>query len=269
MIQIKLDWQGWWLYRTPMSQVPQLEWDHVFIAVLAAKLQKVNGGVGCSHRELVMFQYHKGDKAREFIENMPKTSFGAFVKNRANEINKKAIVYVAKAPDDITEKQAQGALALMYNAVPFAPKHHAMPAPWTGESMHLVNDGKKVGLPPEIFHTDSGKSPADSDKTSDPDADNAMSEAIAKEASITRKMTKDERDPSGIATEKLPKPEPGTMATERVPKPGEDSSNLETEKVSKPTLVETEIVSREDVAQGIATEKVPKPDEIAAESGSE
>lgn len=242
MNSIKLEWKGWWLLRTPMTDVKELASGTVVYAVVGAKLKKVDGGVGCTARELIMFGTHKGGPAKEHLENFPKTAFGAFVKRRTEEIKKRAIVYVAAIPDDTSEETIAGCLSLLYGAVPFAPKHHAMPEKYSGDALHITNTGRAIGLPEEIFHSAGGAgSDKSSDETLDPDA--AMAAAAAQDAQATRILSPDDAA-AGLETERLQRP--GThLATEKVDKP--------------PRFIETEKIDKDKIAAGMDTEKVDKP----------
>lgn len=246
MKSITLDWKGWWLLRTPMTDVKEMASGAVVYAVVGAKLKKVKGGVGCTARELIMFGSHKGGAAKEHFENFPKTAFGAFVKRRAEEIKKRAIVYLAAVPDDTPDEDLAAFLSLLYGAVPFAPKHHAMPAPYAGEPLHILNKGRAIGLPAEVFHSKGEKQRAEdaasSDDTVDPDV--AMAMAAAQDAQATRILAPDDSDPGGLETAKLQRP--GTpLATEKVEKPNR--------------FIETEKIDKNKIAAGMDTEKIPKP----------
>ncbi|MCB9895006.1 MAG: hypothetical protein H6839_11200 [Planctomycetes bacterium] len=273
MKSFTLDWKGWWLLRTPMSDVPELAAKTCIYAVMGAKLKKVGAGVGSSGREPILFNIYKGaEPVREHLQKLLNMSLGVFAAKRAKEIKKHAIVYVAAVPDDTDLGDLASLLSLVYGAVPFAPKHHAMPAPYDGETFHIKNDGRNPGLPAEIFHTDKSAK-GDSDKTHDPDAthdgaaDAAMSAAIAAEAQATRRLTQSEMDARGIATEKVAKPNEH-LATEKLQKP---PRLVETAKVDKdgieqgmatervPKLIETTKVDKDKLEQGLATERVPKP----------
>jgi hypothetical protein len=242
-----LDWKGWWLLRTPISDVPELKAKCCVYAVMGAKLQKVKGGVGSSGREPILFNVYRGaESAKDHFLKLQKMSLGVFAANRAKEINKHAIVYLAPLPDDTDLGDLASILSLLYGAVPYAPKHHAMPPKYAGENFHIKNAGRNPGLPEEMFHREK----ADSDKPHDPDAthdggaDAAMTAAIAAEAQATRRLSQHEMDVRGIATEKVAKPQ----------------HQIPTEKLDKdtPKLVETTKVKKEDIG-GLATERVPKP----------
>ncbi|MCA8916748.1 MAG: hypothetical protein KDB90_15250 [Planctomycetes bacterium] len=270
MKSFTLDWKGWWLLRPSMSDVPELAPKCCVYAVMGAKLKKVGTGIGSSGREPILFGVYKGDEpVREHLQKLLNMSLGVFAAKRAKEIKKHAIVYAAAVPDDADLADLAAILSLTYAAVPFAPKHHAMPAPYDGETFHIKNEGRNPGLPPEIFHRDKS---ADSDKTHDPDAthdgaaDAAMAAAIAAEAQATRRLTQEEMDARGIATEKVAKPQEH-LATEKLDKP---PKLIETAKVDKdsmqglatervPKLIETTKVDKDKLDQGLATERVPKP----------
>ena len=257
MKSYRLNWQGWWLLRTPISDVPELATKCCVYAVLGAKLKKVGGGIGSSAREPILFNVYKGDEpVKEHLLKMQKMSLGVFVANRAKEIAKHATVYVAPLPDDTDLGELAAILSLIYGAVPYAPKHHAMPPAYEGESVLILNDGRNPALPQEILHgiRDDAAATQDPDSTRDGTADSAMAAAIAAEAQATRRLTQAEMDVRGIATEKVDKPGEH-MATEKLDKP--------------PRLVETARVEKDDVAQGLATERVPKPPDIAANHDTE
>lgn len=247
MRSFTLDWKGWWLLRTPLSDVPELGAKTAVYAVMAAKLKKVGGGVGSSARECVMYGVHKGDiSIHDHLEKLQKMSLGVFALNRCKQIAKSPIIYAAAVPDDTDLGELAAILALLYEATPHAPQHHAMPKPYKGAPIHVKNTGKNPGLPEEIFR---GAGPAvthDGDATVDGDAeaDAAMAKAISAEAAITRRMTPEEMELRGIATEKVAKP----------------AAHIPTEKVEKPPkLVETTKLDKDNIAQGLATEKVDKP----------
>ena len=102
MKSFTLDWKGWWLLRTPISDVPELKPKCGVYAVMGAKLQKVKGGVGSTGREPILFNVYRGDEsAKEHFLKLQKMSLGVFVANRAKEINKHAIVYFAPLPDEV------------------------------------------------------------------------------------------------------------------------------------------------------------------------
>ncbi|MCC7510622.1 MAG: hypothetical protein IT464_14765 [Planctomycetes bacterium] len=245
MRSFTLDWKGWWLLRTPLSDVPELGAKTAVYAVMAAKLQKVGNGVGSSARELVMFGVHKGEVSiHDYLEKLQKMSLGVFALNRCREIRKSPIVYSAALPDDIDLGELAAILALLYEANPFAPKHHAMPKPYHGGQFLIKNVGKNPGLPEEIFRGTHGPISKDGDATVDGEADAAMAQAISAEAAITRRMTPEEMELRGIATEKVARPG-AHIPTERVDKP--------------PRLVETAKIGKDDIAHGLATEKVDKP----------
>lgn len=257
MKSYRLNWQGWWLLRTPISDVPELATKCCVYAVLGAKLKKVGGGVGSSAREPILFNVYKGDEpVKEHLLKMQRMSLGVFVANRAKEIAKHAIVYVAPMPEDTDLGELATILSLIYGAVPYAPKHHAMPPTYEGESVLVTNDGRNPALPQEILHGIRGDAAAtqDPDSTRDGTADNAMAAAIAAEAQATRRLTQAEMDVRGIATEKVDKPDVH-LATEKLDKP--------------PRLVETTRIDKDDVGQGLATERVPKPPAVAANHDTE
>lgn len=272
MKSFTLDWKGWWLLRTPISDVPELGVKCCVYAIMGAKLKKVGNGIGSSGREPVMFGVHKGDETiREHLLKLQKMSLGVFALNRCKEIKKNPTIYVAGLPEDTDLGDLAAILSLLYGAVPYAPKHHAMPAPYQGEAFHLKNTGRNPGLPEEIFHRE--KKPAgDSDATHDGSADKAMAAAIAAEAQATRRLTQAEMDVRGIATEKVAKPVEH-LSTEKIEKP---PKLVETAKVDKdhihglatervPKLVETSRIEKDDVAQGLATERIAKPGEAVTE----
>lgn len=272
MKSFTLDWKGWWVLRTPLTDVPELNVKCCVYAVMGAKLSKVKGGIGSSGREPILFNVYKGDEtAKQHLLSVQKMSLGVFAASRGREINKHTIVYVAGLPADTDIGDLASILSLLYEAVPYAPKHHAMPPKYKGDTFHIKNAGRNPGLPEEIFHTAKSKS-SDSDKTHDPDAthdgaaDAAMSAAIAAEAQATRRLTQHEMDVRGIATEKVAKPDPH-IQTEKLDKDvprliettkvdKENISGLATERV--PKLVETTKVDKDKIS-GLATERVPKP----------
>jgi hypothetical protein len=268
MKSFTLDWKGWWVLRTPMSDVPELNVKCCVYAVMGAKLSKVKGGIGSSGREPILFNVYKGDEtAKQHLLNLQRMSLGVFAANRGKEINKHTIVYMAPLPADADLGDLASILSLIYEAVPYAPKHHAMPPKYTGENFHIKNTGRNPGLPEEIFHTEKKRTAkSDPDATHDGAADAAMSAAIAAEAQATRRLSQAEMDARGIATEKVAKPDPH-IQTEKldkdVPKLVETAkvdkdqiSGLATERV--PKLVETTKVDKDQLG-GLATERVPKP----------
>jgi hypothetical protein len=243
-----------------MTDVPELGARTAVYAVMASKLKKVGKGVGSSGREIVMFGVHKGEgeeSVKAHLEGLGKTALGVFITKRCKEIRKHPIVYVAALSDDTDIGELSNILSILYGATPFAPKHHAMPQPYTGPAVTIINSGKVPGIAAELQAGEGLAEPRrkDADSTSDPEADEAMSKAIANEAAATRRMTQAEMDARGIATEKVDKPH--HLATEKVDKP--------------PKLVETTKMDKDDVRLGIETERVPKPPEIAgaAESDTE
>lgn len=267
-----LDWKGWWLLRTPMSDVPELGAKCCVYAIIGAKLKKVGNGIGSSGREPILFNVYRGEEsAKEHLLKLQKMSLGVFTANRAKEIGKHPTVYVAPLPEDTDLGELAAILSLLYGAVSYAPKHHAMPAPYQGEAFHIKNTGRNPGLPEEIFHRE--KKPAgDSDATHDGAADSAMAAAIAAEAQATRRLTQAEMDVRGIATEKVAKPVEH-LSTEKIEKP---PKMVETAKVDKdqihglatervPKLVETSRIEKDDVTQGLATERIAKPGEAVTE----
>jgi hypothetical protein len=256
-----LDWKGWWLLRTPMSDVPELAPRCGVYAVMGARLKKVGNGVGSSAREPILFGVHKGDESlKEHLLKLQKMSLGVFATNRAREIRKHAIVYAAALPEDTDLGELAAVLSLIYQTVPFAPKHHAMPAPYQGEPMHIRNTGRPPGLPDEIAHGTGKETPGkDGDATQDGEADAAMAAAIAAEAQATRRLTQAEMDARGIATEKVEKP-PRLVETAKVDK-DDIEQGMATERV--PKFVETTRVDKDQIEQGLATERVPKPEQPA------
>jgi hypothetical protein len=248
----KLDWKGWWLLRTPMSNVPDLQARTAVFAVIGARLKKVGSGVGSTAREVVAFGSYQGDEpVREFLEKVQKMSLGVFVTNRCKEIRKYPLVYVA-AVDDATPDELSAILSLLYEAVPYAPKHAGMPKPYKGDGLQIANGGKNPGLPEEVFRGGHGKPEIrGSEATVIPEADAAMAQAIAQEVAATQRVSHGEDDVNGIATERVAKP-PGHFTTEKVDKP--------------PKLVETTRIDSESVPQGLATERVDKPPHYADEA---
>jgi hypothetical protein len=262
-----LDWKGWWLLRTPISDVPELKAKCCVYAVMGAKLQKVKGGVGSSGREPILFNVYRGtESTKDHFLKLQKMSLGVFATNRAKEINKHAIVYIAALPDDTDLGDLGSILSLLYGAVPYAPKHHAMPPKYEGETFHIKNAGRNPGLPEELFHREKSEAEKkkDPDATHDGVADAAMSAAIAAEALATRRLSQAEMDARGIATEKVAKPE-NHISTEKLDKDG--PTMVETARIDKdsadptervPKMVETTKVNKEEIG-GLATERVPKP----------
>lgn len=240
-----LDWKGWWLLRPEMSAAPDLNSATAIYAVMGAKLRKVEKGVVCAAREPILFNLHKGGPLREHLAKMLKTSLGTFIVNRCKEIRKQPIVYAAFLPDDSDLGELAAILSLTYGAVPFAPRHHAMPAPYKGEAMRIENKGRGIGLPPEItFGVE--KNMLDADQTHIREADHAMASAIARENAATRALAPEDVALDGISTDRLNK----GSAPELIP----------TEKVAKPqVLIQTEKVRKEDVGRGLATERVARP----------
>jgi hypothetical protein len=247
-----LDWKGWWLLRTPISDVPELRPKCCVYAVMGAKLQKVKGGVGSSGREPILFNVYRGtESAKEHFLKLQKMSLGVFAANRAKEINKHPIVYLAPLPDDTDLGDLASILSLLYGAVPYAPRHHAMPLKYEGETFHIRNTGRNPGLPEELFHREKSEADKrkDPDETHDGVADAAMSAAIEAEVLATRRLSQAEMDARGIATEKVDKPQ----------------SHISTEKLDKDgsTMVDTARIDKDDADQGLATERVPKMVETA------
>lgn len=284
-----LDWKGWWLFRSPLSAAADLNSTTAIYAVMGAKLKKVDQGIACTAREPVLFNAHKGGTLRDHLEKLIKMSLGVFAAKRCQEIRKQPIVYAAFLPDDVDLGDMAAMLSLLYGAVPFAPKHHAMPKPYDGDPMRIVNAGRAIGLPSEINFGAGRSRPADSDQTRDGDAeaDAAMSAAVAQEAAVTRTMTREDMEVSGLATERIAKPQQ-PLATEKLDKPdaprphlvettridkddvAQGHQPLATEKVDKPEparphLVETTRIDKDDIAQGLQTERVPKPGENITE----
>jgi hypothetical protein len=256
-----LDWKGWWVFRTPVSDVPELAPRNAVYAIMGSKLVKTAKGIASKGRELVMFGACHDEVIREHLENLQKTALGVFALNRCKEIKKNPLIYVATLPDDTDAGDMSSIVSLLYAQVPFAPKHHAMPQPYEGKAILVKNSGSKVGLPEEIFAGKGGQSepelPASGDDTVDGSADAAMRKAIEAEAAVTRTLTQEEMDAKGIATEKVPKPNP-MVETAKIPK--EELTGIATERIERPKLVETAKLDRDDVAMGMATEKVDKPE---------
>lgn len=263
-----------------MSDVADLKAKTGVYAVMGAKLKKVEGGIACSAREVVLFGVHKGEESlREAVENLQKMSLGVFATKRCEEIRKKAIVYAAALPDSTDLGELADILSVLYGAVPFAPKHHVMPPPYAGPPVLIQNHGRSPGLPEEIFVGQGGKREADSDRTRE-DLETTLMDAAKLRAKATRKTLKEEiitrDDIQGLATEKVSKP--GDLASSKLERPGVpgrphlvETTKLEkddigqgiaTERVDKaeiPHMVETRVVSRDDDRLGIATERVAKP----------
>jgi hypothetical protein len=244
----KLDWKGWWLLRTPMSNVRDLEARTAVFAVIGARLKKVGTGVGSTAREVVAFGSYQGaEPVREFLEKVQKMSLGVFVTNRCKEIRKYPLVYVA-AVDDATPDDLSAILSLLYEVVPYAPKHPGMPKPYQGDGMHLANGGKNPGLPEEVFRGGHGNPEIrGSEATVVPEADAAMAQAIAQEVAATQRVSPGEDDVNGIATERVAKPQ-GHFTTEKVDKPP-----------TRPKMVETTRIDSDSLPQGLDTERVDKP----------
>ncbi|MBE7490604.1 MAG: hypothetical protein HS108_02405 [Planctomycetes bacterium] len=259
MKSFTLDWKGWWLFRSPLSAAAELNSSTAVYAVMGAKLKKVEQGIACTAREPVLFNVHKGGgNLRDHLEKLLKMSLGVFALKRCQEIRKQPIVYAAFLPDDTDLGDLAAMLSLLYGAVPFAPKHHAMPKPYDGEPMRLVNTGRAIGLPGEITFGSGKPRVADADQTrnGEADADAAMSAAIAQEAAVTRTLTREEMQVSGLATERVAKPaRDGALSTEKLDKPD----------APRPHLVETTRIEKDDVAQGLATERVAKPGDNVTE----
>lgn len=248
MKTVTLDWKGWWLLRSPISGAADLNSTTAVYAVMGAKLKKVEQGIACTAREPVLFHLHKGGPLREHLEKVMKMSLGVFALKRCQEIRKQPIVYAAFLPDDSDLGEMAGLVSLLYGALPFAPKHHAMPKPYDGEPIRVLNTGRAIGLPSEIAFGAGKTRLADSDQTSDGEANAAMSAAIAQEAAVTRTLTREEMALSGIATERVAKPDrPEVIGTEKLDKP------------AVPRLIETTKIDKDDIGQGLATERVPKP----------
>lgn len=263
MKSFTLDWKGWWLLRSPISAAADLNSTTAIYAVMGAKLRKVDQGIACTAREPVLFNVHKGGTLRDHLEKLIKMSLGVFALKRCQEIRKQPIVYAALLPEDTDLGEMAAMLSLLYGAVPFAPKHHAMPKPYDGEPMRLVNAGRAIGLPSEIVFGAGKTRVADSDQTRNEDADSAMSAAVAKEAAVTRTMTRQDMEVSGLATERVAKPAKGeSLSTEKVDKELPPPRLVETTKVDKdapPKLVETTKIDRDSIGHGLATERVAKP----------
>jgi hypothetical protein len=233
-----LDWKGWWLLRPEMSAAADLKAPAAVYAVVGAKLRKVAKGIVCSAREPVLFGVHSGP-LRGHLAGLLKTSLGQFIIGRCAEIKKKPIVYAAALPDGA---DLPAILALVYGAVPFAPRHHNMPAPYKGEPVRILNSGRAIGLPADIsFGVEKGF--LDDDETHISAADKAMRAAMDSDAQATGIRNPD----AG-----------GSAVTERVDKAPE---LLPTEKVPKPQarLIDTEKVNKDLPVRGLATERVARP----------
>lgn len=232
---VTLDWKGWWLLKQPMTEAPEMALKASIYAIVGAKLEKAPTGIACSKREIVVIGAHRGESLREFLVNLQKSAMGHFIRTRAGEIKKHPIVYVAKFDEAADFAEQAGVVSLIYDNMPFAPRHFAMPAKYEGVPLKIVNCGRTFGLKPEYLFggNDDGlgeKRQLDSNATHNPDADAAMATAIAAEVQATRKVTREEMDVRGIATEKVAKP-PGMIETEKVGKP---VSMIETERIDKP-----------------------------------
>lgn len=235
MKTVTLDWKGWWLLKQPMTEAPEMALKATVYAVVGAKLDKTPQGIACSKREIIMLGAHRGEPLREFLVNLQKSAMGHFIRTRAAEIKKHPIVYVARIDENWDFAEQAALISLLYDNLPFAPKHFAMPAKYAGPPLKLVNAGRTFGLKPEYAHggTDDGEGESrrlDSNATHNPDADAAMSAAIAAEVQATRKVSREEMEVRGIATEKVAKP-PGMIETERVEKA---PLVLATERIDKP-----------------------------------
>jgi hypothetical protein len=239
----KLDWKGWWLLRTPMSKVPDLGAKTAVFAVLGARLKKIGDGIGSSARELVLFGSYNGDApVRDYLERVQKMSLGVFAYNRCKEIGKQPIVFVAEV--DAGQEDLAAIVSLLYEGVPFAPKHSSMPAPYRGGPFHVINAGKNPGLPEEVFRGGETQASRESGATVLPEADAALAQAIAREVTATRRVPADDVDPGALPTERVQK-SPGHFTTEKLDRP--------------PRFVETSKVDRDSIAAGVATERVDKP----------
>ncbi|MCF6228041.1 MAG: hypothetical protein L3J82_05140 [Planctomycetes bacterium] len=260
MKSFTLDWKGWWVFRTPVSDVPELMPRNAVYAIMGSKLVKTAKGIASKGREVVMFGACHGEPVREHLENLQKTALGVFALNRCKEIKKNPLIYVAALPDDTDAGDLSTIVSLLYSMVPFAPEHHAMPAPYEGKAVLVKNIGSNIALPEEIFAGSGDKSEPSlpsADETVDSAADNAMRKAIESEAAITRRMTQDEMDAKGIATEKLAKPN-ALVETAKISK--EELGGIATERIDRPKMVETVKGDKEDIAKGMETEKVDKPE---------
>lgn len=233
---VTLDWKGWWLLKQPMTKAPEMALKATIYAVVGAKLEKTAAGIACSKREIICVGAHRGEPLEEFLVNLQKSAMGHFIRTRASEIKKHPIVYVARFDENADFAEQAAIVSLLYDNLPFAPKHFAMPAPYSGGALKLINTGRTFGLKPEylVGGRDDGQSEKrqlDSNSTHNPDADAAMAAAISAEVQATRKVTRSEMDVRGIATEKVDKP-PGMIETERVEKPA--PTVLATERIDKP-----------------------------------
>jgi hypothetical protein len=231
-----LDWKGWWLLKQPMTKAPEMALKATIYAVVGAQLEKTAAGIACSKREIICIGAHRGEPLDEFLINLQKSAMGHFVRSRAAEIKKHPIVYVARLNESADFAEQAAIVSLIYDNLPFAPKHFAMPAKYSGGPIKLVNTGRTFGLKPEyvVGGSDDGQGEnrrLDSNSTHNPEADQAMAAAISAEVQATRKVTRSEMDVRGIATEKVDKP-PGMIETERVEKPS--PAVLATERIDKP-----------------------------------
>lgn len=216
MKSFKLDWSGWWLLRSPMPVVPALEAKSAVFAVIGARIRKVSGGMASSAREVIMFGAHQGeDTVGEHLAKLLRMSLGVFVIDRCRDIRKYPIVYAAPLPDASAD-DLRDVVAALYKSVPGAPRHHAVPDASAGSPVLLFNGGKNPGLPETLGAE--AEYEGDAGATVVPDADAAMAGAIAREFAATRRMTAEEADVHGIATEKVAKPA-GYPITEKVDKP--------------------------------------------------
>lgn len=220
-----------------MPVLPALEAKSAVFAVIGARLRKVSGGTASSAREVIMFGAHQGENSvGEHLAKLLRMSLGVFVLDRCKEIRKYPIVYTAALPD-ASPADLQAVVAQLYSLVPGAPRHHAMPEAGALSPVALINTGKNPGLPEAV----PPEASADAGATVVPDADAAMAEAIAQEFAATRRMTPEEANVNGVATERVPKP-PAFVNTERVDKPegfepaeGNGTQDDDTEFVAKPS----------------------------------
>lgn len=231
------------MLRSTMSNAADLHSRTAVYAVMGAKLRKVQKGLACAAREPVLFNVHKGGPLREHLEKLLKTSLGVFALNRCKEIRKQPIVYAAILPDDTDLGDLSSILALIYGVVPFAPRHSAVPKPYQGEPFKVINQGRPIGLPPEIGFGVETNQMLDPDKTRDSDANLAMAAAIAQEAATTRGSKFHDVDATHIATDRVARPE--IISTEKVDKP--------------PSLIETSKVDKSGAPGNLKTERVPRP----------
>lgn len=260
MKSFTLDWKGWWVFRTPVSDVPELFPRNAVYAIMGSKLVKTAKGIASKGRELVLFGACYDECVREHLENLQKTALGVFAINRCKEISKNPLIYVAALPDDTDAGDLSTIVSLLYSKAPFAPKHHVMPAPYQGKAVLVKNVGSNIALPKEIFAGSGDKyepSQPSADETVTLAADATMRQAIEAEAAVTRHMSQNERDERKIATERIVRRKV-LIETAKITK--EELIGIATERIDRPEMVETVKLDKEDIENGMATERVDKLD---------